>query len=69
MQPVGLGQAGDGLSEDPGPHAVFFPVCEGLEGGGIQGVTVVVVVVATGLYSNTPTRYQTFAYFPPSPPA
>ena len=21
------------LSEDPGPHAVFFPVCEGLEGG------------------------------------
>ena len=19
------------LSEDPGPHAVFFPVCEGLE--------------------------------------
>ena len=22
-----------GLSEDPGPHAVFFPGCEGLEGG------------------------------------
>ena len=34
------------LSEDPGPHAVFFPGCEGLEGGWvIQGVTVVVVVV------------------------
>ena len=35
---------GSYLSEDPGPHAVFFPGWEGLEGGwAIQGVTVVVV--------------------------
>ena len=36
-----------GLSEDPGPHAVFFScVRRAGRGGGIQGVSVVVVVVA-----------------------
>ena len=35
------------LSEDPGPHAVFFScVRRAGRGGGIQGVSVVVVVVA-----------------------
>ena len=34
------------LSEDPGPHAVFFScVRRAGRGGGIQGVSVVVVVV------------------------
>ena len=29
---LGVGGVGvDNLSEDPGPHAVFFPGCEGLE--------------------------------------
>ena len=36
---------GWGLSEDPGPHAVFFScVRRAGRGGGIQGVSVVVVV-------------------------
>ena len=37
------------LSEDPGPHAVFFScVRRPGRGGGIQGVSVVVVVVVVG---------------------
>ena len=40
--------ASSGLSKDPGPHAVFFScVRRAGRGGGIQGVSVVVVVVAS----------------------